>query len=341
MKPNAGGMTDGWFFGILPDLDMRNARVRRYAMQQALWWATLVRGRRHPARHVPMVERTFWREWTARSRRCIRAVRVVGEAWVRTPPTLGFSRAAARAGMGSTRAWLASSTFRCTRRSSRSSRARPGRAAGAGAGSRRPVSAARSLVTFLDNHDTLRLAAMPGVTPARLSRGDRLFADDAGHSADTWGDELGMPGHMDDRRDFPGGFPGDPRRVHPAGRTPAEQAIYSTYRDLLRLRKATPALRRGTLTDLVAGETLYVYEREYQGERVVVALNLGKSAATVTIPVPARRVRAARAALRRGPLGQRSRWPSPRDARRIGRDRSARALRRAMITGWGLSPKRS
>ena len=123
------------------------------------------------------------------------------------------------------------------------------------------------LVTFLDNHDTPRLVAVPGVTPAQLRVAAAFLLTARGIPQLTWGDEIGLPGHMDDRREFPGGFPADPRNAFTAaGRTPAEQAIYSTYRELLRLRKATPALRRGTLTDLAVGETLYVYEREYQGD---------------------------------------------------------------------------
>jgi neopullulanase len=101
----------------------------------------------------------------------------------------------------------------------------------------------------------------------------------------TWGDELGLPGHMDDRRDFPGGFPGDPRDAFAAaGRTTVEQEVFAAYRDLLRLRKATPSLRGGTLTDLVANETVYAYLRQRGNERVLVALNLGKASTEVVLP---------------------------------------------------------
>ena len=60
--------------------------------------------------------------------------------------------------------------------------------------------------------------------------------------------------------------------------------MFAAYRDLLRLRKASPALRRGTLTDLVANETVYAYLRQHGTERVVVALNLGKAPAEVPLP---------------------------------------------------------
>ena len=65
------------------------------------------------------------------------------------------------------------------------------------------------LVTFLDNHDTPRFAAVPGVTTKLLKMAVAFLLTTRGIPQITWGDELGLPGHMDDRRDFPGGFPGD------------------------------------------------------------------------------------------------------------------------------------
>src|SRR5262249_46867394 len=100
-----------------------------------------------------------------------------------------------------------------------------------------------------DNHDTPRFAALPGLTPERLRVAVAFLLTTRGIPQITWGDEIGLPGHMDDRRDFPGGFAGDSRDAFTAaGRTIQEQKLYATYRDLLRLRKGTSALRRGTLT---------------------------------------------------------------------------------------------
>jgi glycosidase len=141
------------------------------------------------------------------------------------------------------------------------------------------------LVTFLDNHDTPRLATVPGVTPARLRLAIAFLLTCRGIPQITWGDEIGLTGHMDDRRDFPGGFPGDSHDAFTTGgRRPEEQSVFATYRDLLRLRKASPALRRGTLTELVVNETVFAYLRHDSSERVVVALNLGRTAAEVLLP---------------------------------------------------------
>ena len=95
-----------------------------------------------------------------------------------------------------------------------------------------------------------------------------------------------MLGHGDDRLEFPGGWPGDARDAFAqAGRTPEEQATFETFRDLLKLRKAHPALRRGTTTQVAATDQAYAYTRQGAGEQILVVFNFGKAAAKLSLPV--------------------------------------------------------
>ncbi len=279
-------MTDGWFAGILPDLNMRNPRVSRYQIQQSLWWITLFPADGVRLDTYPMVDRVFWQDWSRRLKTVHPGIRAVGEAWVVDAADLSFFQGG-RAGwdgidpgvdavfdfplyQAATAVFSGQSPATALAQALRRDGLYP-----------RPD----LLVTFLDNHDTPRLASVPGVTPARLRLAVAFLLTTRGIPQITWGDEIGLPGHMDDRRDFPGGFPGDPRDAFTAaGRSPEEQRLFAAYRDLLRLRKASPALRRGTLTDLVANETVYVYLRQIRDEHVIVALNLGKTPAKVPMP---------------------------------------------------------
>jgi glycosidase len=281
------GLTDGWFFGILPDLNVRNRRVQEYAIQQSLWWARLFSADGVRLDTYPMVDRSFWAAWNSRFKEETNGERSIGEAWVEDPADLSFFQGGRPGWDGIDPGVDSVFDFPLYR------------AATAVFSGKSPASALGQvlrrdglyphpefLVTFLDNHDTPRLSTIPGVTPARLKLAIAFLLTTRGIPQITWGDEIGMPGHMDDRRDFPGGFPGDPRDAFTAaGRSPAEQEIFATYRTLLHLRKSSTALRRGTLTELAVGETIYAFEREHQGERLVVALNLGKTPATVTVPV--------------------------------------------------------
>jgi glycosidase len=280
------GVTDGWFAGLLPDLNLRDPRASRYAAQQSLWWATLFEADGIRLDTYPMSDRTFWRDWSRRLRAAHPGMRAVGEAWTTDAADLSFFQGG-RAGWDGIDPGVdavfdfplyAAATAVFSGKAPASALAQALRRDGLYP---RP----ELLVTFLDNHDTPRLAGVPGVTPARLRLAVAFLLTTRGIPQMTWGDEIGQSGHMDDRRDFPGGFPEDSRDAFTAaGRTAEEQRLFATYRDFLRLRKARAALRRGTLTELVATPTIYAYLREHGSERLVVALNLGPSPAEAAIP---------------------------------------------------------
>ncbi len=61
-------------------------------------------------------------------------------------------------------------------------------------------------------------------------------------------------------------------------------SLLCLYRDLLALRRATPALERGSLGWLEAPEDVLAYERVEGSSRAVVALNLGDAPARVELP---------------------------------------------------------
>jgi glycosidase len=66
----------------------------------------------------------------------------------------------------------------------------------------------------------------------------------------------------DNRRDFPGGFPGDAHSAFTnAGRTLAEESIFAWTSGLLALRAAHPALQKGIEQDLYADENLFAFIR--------------------------------------------------------------------------------
>jgi glycosidase len=132
------------------------------------------------------------------------------------------------------------------------------------------------LVTFLGLHDVARYANQPKASPDALRAAFTFLFTTRGIPLVYYGDEVGMPGgeDPDNRRDFPGGFPGDPRDAFTAaGRTPAEQGVFEHVRALARLRKSQPALRRGRLVNLLVEEHAYVFARVHEEGTVVVAFN--------------------------------------------------------------------
>jgi glycosidase len=89
----------------------------------------------------------------------------------------------------------------------------------------------------------------------------------------------------DNRRDFPGGFPGDTRNAFtPEGRKPTEQRMFEWTRSWIRLRAEHSAIRHGRLVDLYYDDDSYVFARQDQHETVIVAFNRGDKEKKVNLP---------------------------------------------------------
>ena len=142
------------------------------------------------------------------------------------------------------------------------------------------------LVTFIGNHDMKRFVTDAGGSTAKLKLGFSLLATIRGIPQIYSGDEIAMPGgeDPDNRRDFPGGFPGDQRNAFaPGGRTPEEQDVYAHVQGLLKLRREHPALRTGEQKHVVVTDDYYVFTRETTDERLLVVFYKGETAKTVTV----------------------------------------------------------
>jgi glycosidase len=141
-------------------------------------------------------------------------------------------------------------------------------------------------VTFLGNHDVKRFSSVPGSTPEKLRLAFSLLLTMRGIPQLYAADDFGMPGEddPDNRRDFPGGFPGDPRNAFtPEGRTPEEQQTFSHLQSLLRLRREHAALRSGQQRHLFVDDTAYVFLRESKDETLLVAFNNSEMPRRLTV----------------------------------------------------------
>ena len=86
------------------------------------------------------------------------------------------------------------------------------------------------LVTFIGNHDMPRFMNEPGASLDGLKLALTFIMTTRGVPMIYSGDEIAMPGggDPDNRRDFPGGWPGDPHNAFEAsGRTPDQEAVFA------------------------------------------------------------------------------------------------------------------
>jgi glycosidase len=127
-----------------------------------------------------------------------------------------------------------------------------------------------------------------GATMEGLKLAEVLTMTSRGTPIIYYGDEIAMPGggDPDNRRDFPGGFPGDTRSAFTAtGRTAAENDAFSFIAKLGELRKQLEPLRRGRSLDLLDEEQQMAYARVTDKDAVIVVLNNDTKPAEVSFDI--------------------------------------------------------
>jgi len=274
MKRN---LTDGWFFGILPDLNTENTIVEQYLLQNAIWWTETSGLDGFRVDTFPYVGRKFWANWHAGLRRIYPYLTTVGEVFHPDPSVTSFFVGGVRRydGIDSGLSTVFDFPVFFTLRDVLLRGAPTGRIADV---LRHDALYAHPemLVPFFANHDVPRFASAEGSSPGKLKLAFGLTLALRGIPEIYYGDEIGMTGggDPDNRHDFPGGWIGDANDAFAeSGRTREQQEIFSYVQSLLRIRREHPALRTGRLWHLASDESAYVFLRESEEERVVVAFN--------------------------------------------------------------------
>jgi glycosidase len=282
MDPNASETTrrrnlEGWFIDILPDLNQDDEEVRRYLTQNTLWWLGTVGFDAVRMDTLPHVPRHFWRDWTAAIKREYPNVNVLGELFDGDPALLAYFQRG-RVGHDGLDTGIDTlydfALFYAVRDSF---------AKGESVRKLAQVLAhdhlyprPEVLVPFVGVHDMLRFMSEKGATVEGLKLAQTFVMTTRGTPLLYYGDELAMPGggDPDNRRDFPGGFPGDARNAFTReGRTPTERDVFFHLSRLGRLRSNLVALRRGSLLHLHDEEQQTAFARLHGRQVVITAFN--------------------------------------------------------------------
>jgi glycosidase len=282
-------LTDGWFFNILPDLNTESPVVAEYLLQNSIWWAETSGLDGYRLDTFPYVSRKFWSTWHAELHRVYPYLTTIGEVFHPDPDVTSFFAGGQRRfdGIDSGLNTLFDFPLFFALRDVLLRNAPAGRIADI---LRHDSLYVRpdSLVTFFANHDVPRFASAEGSSPVKCKLAFGLTLTLRGIPELYYGDEIGMPGggDPDNRRDFPGGWPGDPKNAFTEkGRTAQQQELFVYVQTLLRLRREHPALQSGELWHLFSDETAYVFLRETEEERVLVAFNNSAEPRELKIPL--------------------------------------------------------
>ncbi len=286
MKRN---LTEGWFFGILPDMNTENPLVEQYLLQNSVWWAEISGLDGYRVDTFPYVGRKFWASWHAGLRRLYPNLTTIGEVFHPDPSVTSFFVGEVRRydGIDSGLSTVFDFPMFFTLRDVLLKKTPAGRIADVLRHDSLYLHP-EMLVPFFSNHDVPRFASAEGSSPAKLRLAFGLTLTLRGIPEVYYGDEIGMPGggDPDNRRDFPGGWIGDKNDAFTqAGRASDQQEIFSYVRALLKLRREHAALRSGQLWHLASDEFSYVFARESEEERLVVAFNNADQQRELHIPL--------------------------------------------------------
>ena len=269
-------VTDTWYSGVLPDLNTENPIVAQYLLQNSIWWAETSGLDGFDLDAFPYVPRKFWSDWHAGIHRIYPNMTTIGEVIHADPSVTSFFA-------GGQRHWdLVNSGVTTVFDFPLCFVLRDVLLQGAAASNIADVLRHDSLyphperlVEFLGN------ANVPQFTNADATQrklGLALVLTLRGIPELYYGDEMGIisrgdPVHWSD-------FPFVPEK-----RTPEQKDIFAYVQALLRLRREHPVLQNGQLWHLASDDASYIFLRESEDERVLVAFNHSNQAHGLRVPL--------------------------------------------------------
>lgn len=290
-------ITEGWFTDAMPDLNQENPLVARYLIQNALWWVETANLDGFRLDTFPYVGRAFWHDFHAALHSAYPHLTTVGEisngdAEVTSFFAGGVTRRGIDTGLDTL---LDFPVFVALRDVMTHGKPMTELANVLRQDALYPYP--ERLVPFIGNHDTNRFITEANGSASKLKLALGLVSTLRGMPQLYSGDEIGMPGgdDPDNRRDFPGGFPGDARSAFTKeGRTASEENIFAWTSGLLKLRAAHPALQTGIEQNLFADDDVFAFVRspgeagcaaDHSSERLLIVVNKAERSRTVDLPV--------------------------------------------------------
>jgi glycosidase len=298
-------ITDGWFTDAMPDLNQENPLVSQYLIQNALWWVETASIDGIRLDTFPYVGRAFWHDFHAALHSVYPHLTTVGEVYDRDPEVTSYFAGGVEHQGPDGRVDTGLDTpfdfpvYFALRGTLAHNKPMTDLADVLRQDALYPHP--ERLAPFIGNHDTVRFLTDADGSEARLKLALGLLATLRGMPQIYSGDEIGMKGGADpdNRRDFPGGFAGDPQDAFTrAGRTAEEQDVLAWTSGMLALRASRPALQTGMEQNLFADADGFAFVRALDGDgcgagrrsaaakaRLLVVLNKGAQSKSIDLPL--------------------------------------------------------
>ena len=274
---------DGWFVPTMPDLNQRVKYVMDYLIQNSIWWIETVGIDGIRMDTYPYADADGMAHWMKRLHLEYPHFNTVGETWVTEPAyTAAWQKDSKLSAKNSYLPSVMDFAFY-----DRINQAKNEETDDWWKGFNRIYNSLvydylypnpSSVMAFLDNHDTDRFLGK-GKDSTALKQALALLLTINRIPQLYYGTEILMngtkevtDGHV--RKDFPGGFPGDTKNAFTReGRTQAENAMFDWLSRLLHWRQGNEVITKGTQTQFIPYQGIYVIARQYQGKTVLTILN--------------------------------------------------------------------
>lgn len=284
---------DGWFVPSMPDLNQKNPHVMTYLIQNSIWWIETVGIDGIRMDTYPYADAAAMAEWMRQLNEEYPNFNVVGETWVTEP-------AYTAAWQGGSKVAKINSNLKSVMDFSffdKLNMAKNEETDDWWKGYNRIYNSfvydylypnPSSVMAFIENHDTDRFLGNGRDTLA-LKQALALLLTVNRIPQLYYGTEVLMSGTKEVtdgyvRKDFPGGFPGDTHNAFTAeGRTKAENAMFNWLSRLLHWRKGNSVITKGSQTQFIPYQGVYVIARQYNGRTVLTVLNGKSTAATMQV----------------------------------------------------------
>jgi glycosidase len=279
--------TDGWFQDYMPDLNQSNPFLKKYLIQNTLWWIEYsgLDGIREDT--YPYSDQKYLSEWADAIMQEYPNFNIVGEIWKGIPSIISGYQDKSPVREHEFESNLPAVTdfaFADVIRSYLS-------------GEDSIYSFYETIVqdivykdpenllVFMDNHDFERAMFIANGNIDKVKIGLNLILFTRGIPVIFYGTEIGISGgksHGELRQPFPGGFVRDKRNAFLYdGREEHENEIFDYLKELLKLRKEYPVLSKGKMQHINTGGDLYIIIKTYEDEQALILMNTGEKDITL------------------------------------------------------------
>ncbi|WP_276374911.1 glycoside hydrolase family 13 protein [Chryseolinea sp. H1M3-3] len=280
---DANLISNGWFDTTMPDVNQTDPLFATYLIQNTLWWIehSGIDGIRMDT--YPYPDKNFMASWVKDVMYEYPSFNIVGEVWIDNIATTAYWQKGSKNSDGYESTLPAVTDFPLCFSIPKALN-EPG---SWDTGMRRLYNVlsqdfaypnANGNLIFLDNHDMTRIYLSLQRDMRKMKMALAFLLTTRGIPQLYYGTELLMDGdggyHPNVRKDFPGGWNGDPANAFSAsGRTPEQNEIYDYLKNLLHWRKSEPTVYAGKLTHYIPEDNIYVYFRHYEDKAIMVVLN--------------------------------------------------------------------